>query len=94
MRDALSPRAADEALEPVRVVRDSPGVNHDEAAAPRQERLEVGAFLPVGDVAGLLRVQDQHVGVVELRLRGEGVAPVARAPRIFRSGTHSLRKRG
>ena len=48
-------------------------MNHDEPAAARQERLEVGALLPVGDVAGFLRVQDQHVGVVELRLRREGV---------------------
>ena len=47
------------------------------------------------DVARFLLVEDEDVGLVELRLgRKRRRAPVAFAPRSLSSGTHSLRNRG
>ncbi len=57
-------------------------MNRHQPAAPREELREILAVRRVRDVAGFLRVQDQHVGVVELGLRGEGVR--ARRPRAAR----------
>ncbi len=44
-------------------------MNDDEAAAASEEGVEVGPVGGVGDVAGLLRMEHEHVGRLELSTR-------------------------
>ncbi len=46
-------------------------MNDDDAAAPRQEFVQVGPIRRVGDVTRTLRVQHEHVGGIELGLGRE-----------------------
>ena len=68
---AVAPRPADQALEPVGVVRDRPGVDDDEPAAPRDEIGQVLAIRRVLDGSRRLRVKNEDVGLVELGLCGK-----------------------
>ena len=80
---AVAPRAAGDRPEPVRIARDVAGVDGDQAAAAGEELRQILAIGGIRDVARLLRVQDQHVGLVELCLGGKGLGPGrARAARV------------
>ena len=70
---ALAPRAANDGLVPFGIAGDGGGVKDDDSAAAFEKCLEVRAVGGVGNVAAFLGMDDQNVGVGQLRRGGKGV---------------------
>ena len=72
------PRSTDDALEPVRRVPTDGIVKHDQATTSTQERFEARTLVSV-DRAALGRIEDHHIGGVQLLGRAEALG--TRSPR-------------
>lgn len=71
------PRTADDGLEPVVILRHRRRVDDDQTAATGEELHQILPLIANLDVSSLLRVQDEHVRLVELLLRWEFHAALA-----------------